>query len=630
MRRSLTALVLAGTLILTLPTTSAQRKSKTSKRNAPASTAGQRGAGLITAAQLRDYLTFIASDEMEGRDTPSRGLDTTAKFIAMNLSGWNLKPAGDDGTYFQKIGLRRDTIDTAQTWVKVNGQSLAIGEDFIPFPRTGNLSGQLVFAGNGWFIKSKKMDAYRGIDGKGKIAIIFGSPDGLPKGASGSDLSGKRGEDWMDPGEYARKQGVVGIVLVPDFQFLANWDRNRQRINDRGITMVEKFQPQSSGQVPGIVASPRLTNLLFQAEKQNASSIFEAAYGAEMPDPFELNPEKKMSIAVAAKSDHTSTQNVVAVFEGSDPVLKDEYVALGAHYDHIGIGVPVNGDTIYNGADDDGSGTTALLAIAGALAYAPSRPKRSVLFVWHAGEEKGLWGSRYFTEYPTIPLNRIVTQINIDMIGRSKKDGDTNPRNKELSGPNEIYVIGSKMMSTELGELSEAVNKNYLNLSYNYRYDDPKDPNRFFFRSDHFNYARKGIPIVFFFDGEHEDYHRPGDSPDKIDYQKMEKVARTVYMTLWEVASRPMRPKVDKQLPAELARIVGSGSFSEHASQTTTNRRQSTSEVNSGSVAPVLRNRPPLLRKSSHTGSGAFSNEPTISFIARNPQPFCGFLESHA
>jgi Zn-dependent M28 family amino/carboxypeptidase len=253
------------------------------------------------------------------------------------------------------------------------------------------------------------------------------------------------------------------------------------------------------------------------------------------------------------KSEKAETQNVVAVFEGSDPVLKNEYVALGAHYDHVGVGTPVNGDGIYNGADDDGSGTTALLAMAEALAKASARPKRSILFVWHAGEEKGLWGSRYFTNYPTLPLDKIVTQINIDMIGRSKKEGDTNPLNRDLSGPNEIYVIGSKMMSTELGELTDTVNKQYLNITYDYRYDDPSDPNRFFSRSDHYNYAKKGIPIVFFFDGVHEDYHRPGDSVDKIDFQKMERVARTIYLTLWEVASRPTRPKVDKQLPAQLS-----------------------------------------------------------------------------
>lgn len=552
MRKLFAVLVLTSAIAMALPASYPQSKSK-AKAGAPVSLASQRGADLITAAQLRDYLTFIASDEMEGRDTPSRGLDTTAKFIAMNLSRWGFRPAGDDGSYFQRIALRRDRIDPSETRVQLNRQSLSAGDDFIAFPRPGDIDGPLVFAGNGWLIKSKNLDAYQGVDPKGKIAVMFTNIDGLPKGVRGSDLVGKRGEDWMDPGEYALKQGIIGIIVVPDFQFLANWDRNRQRISERGLATVEKFQPQSGTQIPRIVVSPRVANLLFQGEKQNATAIFETIYGGEMPAPFELSPEKKVSLNIAARPESVSTQNVVAVIEGSDPVLKDEYVAVGAHYDHVGIGIPVNGDSIYNGADDDGSGTTALVAMAEALAHTNPHPKRSILFVWHAGEEKGLWGSRYFTDYPTIPLNKIVTQLNIDMIGRSKKDGDTNPRNKELSGPNEIYVIGSKMMSTELGDLSEAVNKSYLNLSYNYRYDDPNDPNRFFFRSDHFNYARKGIPIIFFFDGEHEDYHRPSDSPDKIDYQKMEKVARTIYLTLWEVANRTARPAVDKKLPAQLA-----------------------------------------------------------------------------
>jgi Zn-dependent M28 family amino/carboxypeptidase len=208
-------------------------------------------------------------------------------------------------------------------------------------------------------------------------------------------------------------------------------------------------------------------------------------------------------------------------------------------------------DTIWNGADDDGSGTVALLAVAETLAKNPP-PKRSVLFVWHCAEEKGLWGSQYFVENPTVPLAQIVTQINIDMIGRSRPEGDTNPANASLAGPNEIYVIGSKMMSTQLGELSENTNHAYLNLKLNYLYDDPKDPNQFFYRSDHFNYAKNGIPIIFFFDGEHEDYHRPGDEPQKIDYQKMEKVVRTVFVTLWELAERPTRPVVDKPLPKDV------------------------------------------------------------------------------
>lgn len=567
MRRLLSAIVLSGVLFSGLPSAGnfslalAQRKS--SAKAVPASLASQRGVNTINAAELKDYLSFIASDEMEGRDTPSRGLDTTAKFLAMNLSRWGFKPAGDDGSFFQKIGLRRDYLEKAETKVQLNGQTLIIGDDYIPYSRTANVSAPLVFAGSGWFVKSKNIDAYKGIDAKGKIAIIVSPPEGLPRGITRTDLTGKRGEDYMTAGEYAQKQGVAALVFIPDFQYLANWDRNRSRLTERGVTRVEKFQTSpgtlisgnpavNSVLLPQIVAAPRLANALFQGEKQSANAIFDSIYSDKVLDSFELNPEKQLSLTIKTKSESLATQNVVAVFEGSDPVLKDEYVAVGAHYDHVGVGVPVNGDAIYNGADDDGSGTTALLAMAEALAKAPKRPKRSVLFVWHAGEEKGLWGSRYFNENPTIPLNKIVTQLNIDMIGRSKKEGDTNVRNANLSGPNEVYVIGSKMMSTELGELTETVNKDYLNLAFNYRYDDPTDPNRFFFRSDHYNYAKKGIPIVFFFDGEHEDYHRPGDSVDKIDFQKMEKITRTVYMLLWEVANRATRPKIDKQPPVLL------------------------------------------------------------------------------
>ncbi|HEX3280341.1 MAG TPA: M20/M25/M40 family metallo-hydrolase [Pyrinomonadaceae bacterium] len=568
MRRFLSAIVLTAVLFSVLPSSGnysfAQTPRKSSAKTAPVSLASQRGVDSINAAELKDYLSFIASDEMEGRDTPSRGLDTTAKFLAMNLSRWGFKPAGDDGSYLQKIGLRRDYLEKSETKVQLNGQTLILGDDYIPFSRTANVTAPLVFAGSGWFVKSKNIDGYKGVDAKGKIAIVVAPPEGLPRGLTRSDLIGKRGEDYMTAGDYALKQGAVGLVFIPDFQYLANWDRNRARLTERGVTRVEKFQTSPSALIsanpavnsallPQIVASPRLANALFQGEKQSAVAIFDAIYSGKTPDSFELNPEKQLTLTVKTKTEFLSTQNVVAVFEGSDPVLKDEYVAVGAHYDHVGIGVPVNGDAIYNGADDDGSGTTALLAMAEALAKAPKRPKRSVLFVWHAGEEKGLWGSRYFSENPTIPLNKIVTQINIDMIGRSKKEGDANPRNANLSGPDEVYVIGSKMMSTELGELTEKVNKDYLNLAFNYRYDDPTDPNRFFFRSDHYNYAKKGIPIVFFFDGEHEDYHRPGDEVQKIDFQKMEKITRTVYMLLWEVANLAVRPKVDKQLPVLLS-----------------------------------------------------------------------------
>jgi hypothetical protein len=552
MRRLLSALLLSSLLVAAFPATYAQRKDK-AKKIAPVTTTTQRGVNTIAANQIRDYLTFISSDEMEGRDTPSRGLDTTAKFLAMNLSRWGFRPAGDNGSFLQRIDLNRYRIDPAQTRTEFNGRLLTLGTDYIPLGGSGNVSGQLVFAGNGWFLKSKEMDAYKGIDPTGKIAVIFGTPNAPPRGVNRGDF-GKPGDDYMNPTDYARKRGVVGLIYIPDFQFLSSWNQTRDRLTERGSIVVAKFQAQTSNTpLPMLVASAELAAQIFAGEAQSANTLFGAMYGTTPPAPFALRETKKVSMSVTTKTEVIPTNNVVGVWEGSDPVLKNEYVAVGAHYDHVGFCRPAGADTICNGADDDGSGTTAMLSMAEALAKAPTRPKRSVLFVWHCGEEKGLWGSRYFVENPTVPLASIVAQLNIDMIGRSKKADDTNPANRNLTGPNDIYVIGSEMMSTELGELVNSVNQSYLNLGFDKRYDDPADPERFFYRSDHYNYAKKGIPIVFFFDGTHEDYHRPGDTADKIDYEKMEKVTRTVYMMLWEIATRPARLKVDKPLPAQLA-----------------------------------------------------------------------------
>ena len=556
MRRFLSALVLASVLVTafpsTIPSIFGQRAAEKSKKAAATVTA-QRGIDTISANQMKDYLTFIASDEMEGRDTPSRGLDLTAKFLAMNLSRWGFKPAGDNGSFFQRIDLNRQRPDGGQTKVEYNGRTLTTGTDYLPLGH-GNVSGQLVYAGSGWLFKPKEIDAYKDIDPKGRIAVIFGTPNARPRGVTGADIRAA-GPDAMNPVEYARSKGVVGLIYVADYQFLANWQNNRQRMTERPAIVVAKFQRPAGATLPSIVITPETANSLMVGEKQTGNMIFNSLNdGSTLPSSFLMNDQKKVTLNVASTVETVPTQNVVAIWEGSDPVLKTEYVALGSHYDHVGMGCrPAPDDRICNGADDDGSGTTAMLSMAEALAKAPTRPKRSILFVWHAGEEKGLWGSRYFTEFPTVPLNAIVAQINMDMIGRSKKPGDTNPRNTELTGPDAVYLIGSTMMSTELGELVNSVNKSFLNLAFDTKYDDPKDPNRFFYRSDHINYARKGIPIIFFFDGVHEDYHGVGDTADKIDYQKMEKIARTVYMTAWEIANRPVRLKVDKPLPVQIS-----------------------------------------------------------------------------
>lgn len=546
MRKNLFAYILFASLLLPMAAIGQTVKVTPAERTM---------AEAITAAQLSNYLHFVASDAMGGRDTPSQGLDVTAEFIKMNLERWGFKPAGDNGTFFQKIALRRDSINAAGTSVTVGGESFVYGEDVARAAGTGSISAPIVFAGNGWMIKSKNLNPYANIDVKGKLVAVFGEGQisgrflvPLPEGVTPADIpNAGRGTEWADAATYARANGAAGVLILPSKFLSENWSAISQNFG-RSRMVVDKFarpNPQGGQAMPVLFASEKMANAIFKGEAGNPLT------GAA--DSFAVSPNKIFNFNLATNTEMAWTQNVVGIWEGSDPVLKNEMVAIGAHYDHVGTNPNARGDDkIWNGADDDGSGTVAVLSIAEALSKAKTRPKRSVLFVWHAGEEKGLWGSEYFNKFPTVDIKNVITQLNIDMIGRSKKDGDTNPRNKDLSGPDAVYVIGTEMMSSTLGAITRQANDAYLKLAYDYRYDDPKDTNRFFFRSDHFNYAVNGIPIAFWFDGVHEDYHQAGDEPDKIDYAKMEKVARTIFLTLWKITELKERPKVDKQLPPEL------------------------------------------------------------------------------
>lgn len=515
-------------------------------------------ADAITASQLSTYLHFVASDAMGGRDTPSQGLDVTAEFLRMNLEKWGFKGAGDTGTFFQKIALRKDVIDPAATSVKVGDQSFEYGEDAARISGGGAVSAPIVYAGNGWLVKSKGLNPYEGLDVKGKFIAVYGEGEiggrglvPMPEGVTQADLTGERGKDWADVTLYARNNGAAGVIVLPSKFILQNWAEISSQFG-RSRMVVDKLTPATAApQGPQgmtmIFASTKLANAIFAAEAGNPLT------GSK--NSFALTPSKTFSMSVATRPQLVHTQNVVAVWEGSDPVLKSEMVAVGAHYDHVGTNQNAQGeDKIWNGADDDGSGTVAVLAIAEALAKAKTRPKRSVLFVWHAGEEKGLWGADYFNKFPSVDIKKVIAQLNIDMIGRSKKPGDTNPKNKDLTDENGVYVIGSEMMSSTLGAITKGTNDAFLKLGYDYKYDDPADTNRFFFRSDHFHYAQNGIPIVFWFTGVHEDYHGPADHPDKIDYQKMEKIARTIFLTMIELTDLKDRPAVDKKLPPELTR----------------------------------------------------------------------------
>lgn len=540
------------TLALLLPTVAIGQLVKVSR-------AERKMAEAITAEQLSNYLYFIASDAMGGRDTPSLGLDISAEFLKMNLKRWGFKGAGDNGTFFQKIGLRRDRVDQSATSVTIGGESFIYGEDLVRVSGSDNLSAPIVFAGNGWVVKSKGMNPYANLDIKGKLVAVYSEgPIGsrnlvpMPAGVTQPDLPiAGRGTDWADPATYARANGAAGILILPSKFVQGDWDEITANFG-RSRMVVDKLAPVGGGSPGGqspmtvLFASPKAANAIFKGEAGNPLNGYD--------ESFAVNPSKKFSFTFATKAEMRWTQNVIALWEGSDPVLKNEMVAIGAHYDHVGTNSNAPGDDkIWNGADDDGSGTVAVLSIAEALAKGKMRPKRSILLVWHAGEEKGLWGAEYFNKFPTVNINSIIAQLNIDMIGRSKKVGDMNPKNKDLSDENGVYVIGSEMMSSTLGVITKGTNEAYLKVGYDYKYDDPKDTNRFFFRSDHFHYAANGIPVAFWFAGVHEDYHEPSDHADKIDYKKMEKITRTIFLTMWELTDLKERPKVDKLLPPELS-----------------------------------------------------------------------------
>ncbi len=270
----------------------------------------------------------------------------------------------------------------------------------------------------------------------------------------------------------------------------------------------------------------------FYVNKEIKSPINENDYFQEVPASF-MN---KLIRSGKLKD----SENVLAYIEGSKK--SDEIIVISAHLDHVGVEKGV----IYNGADDDGSGTVAILEIAEAFQRAQMEgngPKRSILFLHVTGEEKGLLGSRYYTENPIFPLANTIANLNIDMIGRIDE--------RHQENPNYIYLIGSDKLSSELHVISEETNKKYIQMDLDYKYNDDNDPNRFYYRSDHYNFAKVNIPIIFYFNGTHEDYHRPTDTPDKINYELLESRTRLIFHTAWELANREDRIIADKAVKSE-------------------------------------------------------------------------------
>jgi hypothetical protein len=488
----------------------------------------------ITQTDLRAHLEFIASDELEGRDTPSRGLDLAGMYIVSHLQRWGVKPAGENGTYYQTLRFRTDAINAAESRIRIGGQSFEYGVGFVARPVAIDATAPLVYVGNGWSNPEKGIDPYAGLEVRGKVWVVQA---GYPKEVLEQGLEAAEAAGWRSPEQNAEEKGALAILRIDpsDMERIERiaraWSQRRTVEGLQSVTMV-----------PVIVASAPMLDALFAGEQVSAAELIRRAIDNDPAPSFALSPNKQIAITLRVQTRIDTARNVIGVIEGADPVLKREYVSIGAHLDHVGVSARGEGtNRIFNGADDNGSGSVALLEIAEAFATGP-RPKRSILLLWYAGEEKGLLGSRLFVERPTVPLENIVVNINMDMVGRSKQPGDTNPRNRELSGSNEVYVIGPKIASPDIGAILQRVNDQYLRMELNSMYDSLSHPEQLFFRSDHYSFVSKGIPGIFVFSGLHADYHQVTDTVEKIDFEKMARVARTVFGLAWELADAPERP----------------------------------------------------------------------------------------
>lgn len=482
-------------------------------------------ANSITLDELKTDLYLYASDEFEGRETGASGQKKAVEFLKKQYIDLGIPSPIETDDYFQEVPLEVAKSPTAS--ISINEKTYEHLTDFISFSSNSSEEfsvSEIVYAGYG--IDDEKYSDYNDIDVKGKVVLVI---SGEPKNEDGTYIiSGtKKSSNWSAMRqEYSAKSDVA---IQKGAKALIFYNNDIFPMMSRRYQSIEK----SGG-------SGRM------ALKGNSDNMFVFLIGDTIKNVIlpELNNEMTSSeidldlkVNYENESEQIQSENVLAYIKGSEK--PDEIVVISAHLDHEGI----KGEDIYNGADDDGSGTVAILEIAEAFKLAADKgygPKRSILFLHVTGEEKGLLGSRYYTDIdPVFPLENTVANLNMDMIGR------TDPK-RESTNRNYLYLIGSDKLSSELHQISEEVNAKYCNIEFDYTFNDENDPNRFYYRSDHYNFAKNNIPVIFYFNGTHDDYHQPSDTADKIDYDLLENRTRLVFYTAWELANRENRIVVDK------------------------------------------------------------------------------------
>jgi hypothetical protein len=535
----------------------------------PATTGGDIGA--INRDELREWLSYIASDELGGRALHSTGLGLAATYIENHLRQWGAEPAGDAGTsYLQTVPIHSvKTTNRSTITVQVGSRTRTfVDGDGVSFPKFVGGKRQIVierveFAGYGLDAPRAGHVDFAGKDLAGAALIWLGTQG--PRVMNGSSSRGL----LTSRNRYATEELRAAAVIGPESVRVgagrtgaggggSGAGGGGQQIPAADFTTSERLDVPMT---PVVSASDAFFELLFSRAPTAYAELKERASAQESLPSFRLE-NVRLTFNIDADYEIVRTQvthNVAAVVEGSDQELKNTYVAFGAHYDHVGYAEgevvesegtlrregPTPGfvragaerDRIWNGADDDGSGTVGLMAIAKAFMKGP-RPRRSLLFVWHSGEEIGRYGSLYFADNPTVPLESIAAQLNVDTIGRNRDD--------KASEANTAYLVGSDRISSELDAVTRAANDGLPRpMTLSYELNDPSDSEQLYYRSDHYSYAAKGIPVIFFTTGLHPDYHMNTDEVDRIDFDKMIRVTQLIYETGRRVADLDHFPARD-------------------------------------------------------------------------------------
>jgi Zn-dependent M28 family amino/carboxypeptidase len=505
----------------------------------------------ISAEQLAWDLAVLASDDYRGRNTPSPGFDAAADYITARLARAGVKPAGDQGGFRQHYQLRESRLDSEAASIEIGGRRFTLGRDFAMRSLSAPIAAELpvVYVGHGWVMPDRKIDPYAGVDVRGKLVLAHG-PRALPKGVEVHQI-GRVAVGAQTPFVAAAERGAAGVLFITQAGELTRWDAIKSANMVR--RELEPPVPSAYAAVPitSVLLSPPVTAALLEGEALTGPVALRLGDHADYPASFQLKKTLSLRLPIAASTVYRP-YNVVGLIEGGDPQRRDEAVTIFAHLDGAVGSRPVDGDAIYNSADDNASGSAALLSIAEQMAAGP-RPKRSIVLVWDSGEEQGLWGTRWFVHSPPVPLSQVVAHINVDMIGASRRPGSADSASAGVTEQNEVFLIGPRVLSAQAAALLDRWNESYLKLRFN-RAHDRWDSEFFYPRTDAGPFLERGILTIGFTTGIHGRYHLPADEARALDPVQVHAVARTVFTSLWMLADAAERPRIDQPIPNTVPR----------------------------------------------------------------------------